>query len=130
VARYEDLPVYRDCYNLTLRVFAITHDFPREYKYTLGADMKRDCLVLLRSIYRINRATRKEPLLEVFLDDFHLLRMEIRLATDLKLMSVRRQAELSVFMDTIGRQVTGWRNASRQAGPAGIPAVTATGSEQ
>jgi len=30
----------------------VTQNFPREYKFTLGQDMKRDALVLLHSIYR------------------------------------------------------------------------------
>ncbi len=56
---YQDLPVFGDVYALTVKVFTVTQDFPREYKFTLGQDMKRDCLVLLRSIYRINKSREK-----------------------------------------------------------------------
>ncbi len=55
MALYQDLPVFRDVYRLTLRVNVLTQGFTREFKYTLGQDMKRDCLGLLRSIYRVNR---------------------------------------------------------------------------
>jgi len=41
---YYDLPVYRDTYKLVLAVFELTKDFPKEYKYTLGQDMKRELL--------------------------------------------------------------------------------------
>ena len=47
------------------------------------------------------------------LDDFELLKLEIRLCTDMKILSFKKQAELSVLMDSIGKQVTGWRNASQ-----------------
>ena len=47
------------------------------------------------------------------LDDFELLKLEIRLCTDMKILSFKMQAELSVLMDSIGKQVTGWRNASQ-----------------
>ena len=127
MGRYQDLPVFADVHTLTLRVFELKANFPREYKFTLGQDMKRDCLVLLRSIYRINRSWDKVALLETFLDDFELLRLEIRLATDLRLLSVKQQAHLSVLLDSIARQVTGWRNASRHAG---VPSATVGGSEQ
>jgi len=40
MALYYDLPVYRDTYKLILKIFEITIDFPKEYKYTLGQDMK------------------------------------------------------------------------------------------
>lgn len=41
MAFYTELPVYKDSYQLVLRVFEVTRDFPREYRYTLGQDMKR-----------------------------------------------------------------------------------------
>jgi hypothetical protein len=106
VVLYQDLPVFADVYKLTLRIFAVTQDFPREYKFTLGQDMKRDALVLLRSIYRINKARDKVAHLESFLDDFELLKLEIRLSADLKILSLRKQAYLAELTDTIGRQIT------------------------
>jgi len=42
MALYYDLPVYRDTYKLILKTFEFTKDFSKEYKYTLGQDMKRD----------------------------------------------------------------------------------------
>ena len=44
IALYYDLPVYRDTYQLVLKVFECTRDFSKAYKYTLGQDMKRDAL--------------------------------------------------------------------------------------
>ena len=40
LALYTTLPVYRDCYSLTLMLFQYTKEFPREYKYTLGQDIR------------------------------------------------------------------------------------------
>ena len=113
MALYYDLPVYRDTYKLVLVVFELTKDFPKDYKYTLGQDMKRDALQLVRSIYRANKSSQKKEQLEGFLDDFELLKLEIRLCVDLKVVSFKKQAELTVLMDSIGKQVTGWRNASQ-----------------
>jgi len=44
MALYYELPVYKDTYQLILFVYGITKEFPREYKYTLGQDMKRDVM--------------------------------------------------------------------------------------
>ena len=110
MALYYELPVYRDTYQLILKIFLYTKDFSKEYKYTLGADMKRDALALVRSIYRANKATDKKQHLEAFLDDFELLKLEIRLCTDMKILTIKRQAALSHLMEGIGKQVTGWRN--------------------
>jgi len=40
MALYYDLKVFKDVYQLILKIFEYTKDFPREYKYTLGQDMK------------------------------------------------------------------------------------------
>ena len=109
MALYYELPVYKDTYKLILMIFEYTKDFSREYKYTLGQDMKRDALQLVRSIYRANKATEKREHLDKFIDDFELLKLEIRLATDMKILPAGKQAELSILMDSIGKQITGWR---------------------
>ena len=113
MALYYSLKVFKDVYDLIIKVFEYTQDFPREYKYTLGQDMKRDAMQLVRSIYRANKAKSKTEYLEVFLDDFELLKLEIRLCVDMKILAVKKQAELSGLMDSIGKQITGWRNANR-----------------
>jgi len=112
MALYYDLPVFKDVYTLILKIFEYTQGFPREYKYTLGQDMKRDGIVLVRSIYRANKAKSKTDYLETFLDDFEILKLEVRLCTDMKILSIKKQAELSTLMEGIGKQITGWRNAS------------------
>jgi len=106
---YYELPVYKDTYKLILMIFEYTKDFSREYKYTLGQDMKRDALQLVRGIYRANKAANKREHLDTFIDDFELLKLEIRLATDMKILPAGKQAELSILLDSIGKQITGWR---------------------
>jgi len=113
MALYYDLPVFKEVYQLILKIFEYTKDFPKEYKYTLGQDMKRDGLQLVRSIYRANKANNKTEYLEQFLDDFEVLKLEIRLCVDMKILSIKKQAELSEMMESIGKQITGWRNAQR-----------------
>lgn len=110
---YTELPVYRDTYQLILRIFEITKEFSKEYKYTIGQDMKRDALSLMRSIYRANKHDNRTAHLEVFLDELELLKLEIRLCVDMKLMPIRKQAVISELLERIGKQVTGWRNATR-----------------
>jgi hypothetical protein len=113
MALYYDLPVFKDVYILVLKIYEYTKDFPREYKHSVGSDMKRDSIQLVRSIYRANKSKNKTVYLEEFLDDFELLKFEIRLCVDMKILAVKKQAELSSLMDNIGKQITGWRNANR-----------------
>ena len=85
MALYYDLPVFRDTYKLVLKIFAVTKSFSREYKYTLGQDMQRDALQLVRNIYRANKQAQKQAYLEAFLDDFEVLKLEIRSKLGIKL---------------------------------------------
>ncbi len=64
MALYYDLPVFKEVYKLILILFEVTKDFPKEYKYTLGHDIKRDGINLVRSIYRANKAKNKVEYLE------------------------------------------------------------------
>ena len=57
--------------------------------------MKRDAIVLVRSIYRANKARSKTEYLEVFLDDFEILKLEIRLCADMKILSIKKQSEIA-----------------------------------
>ena len=128
MALYYDLPVFKEVYQLILKIFEYTKDFPKEYKYTLGQDMKRDGIQLVRSIYRANKSQNKREYLEQFLDDFEVLKLEIRLCVDMKILSIKKQAELSGLMDSIGKQITGCGTPS--VFNAGITAVKVAVSEQ
>ena len=66
MALYYDLPVFKDVYKLTLLIYSLTKDFSKEYKYTLGQDLKKDVMVLVRSIYSANKAQNKTKYLEAF----------------------------------------------------------------
>lgn len=111
---YSELPVYRDSYQLLLDVYRLTSGFTHEYKYSLGQDMKHDALALFRHLYHANRSSDKVQHLEHFLEDFELLKLELRMCMDLKLLSVKKMAQLSLLMDNIGRQTTAWRNKSKK----------------
>jgi len=76
MALSEELPIYKDTYKLILLIFEYTKGFTREYKYTLGQDMKRDSIQLVRSIYRANRHADKRQYLEEFLDNFEILKIK------------------------------------------------------
>ena len=64
-------------------------------------------------VFIVPMSTQKKEHLDAFLDEFELVKLEIRLCVDLRVLSFKKQAELTVLMDSIGKQVTGWRNASQ-----------------
>jgi hypothetical protein len=75
MALHYDLPVFKEGYQLTLKIFEYTKDFPKEYKYTLGQDMKREGIQLVRMIYRAKRSRDKKVHLKSFLEQFELVKL-------------------------------------------------------
>ena len=76
----------------------------------MGQDIKRDAICLVRSIYRANRNLQKREYIEEFLDNFEILKLELRICADLKLFSVKQQADITVLLESIGKQATAWKN--------------------
>ena len=108
MALYYTLPVYKDTYRLILLLFKLTKDFPREYKYSLGQDMKRDAIELVRHIYRANSSSDKVLHLNCFKDDFEILKLEVRLCHDMRLITAQHLSEVIELSDSVGKQVSGW----------------------
>ncbi len=107
---YSQLPIYRDSYQLLLEIYQATSKFPRDFKYTLGQDMKRDALMLFRDLYGANVSPEeRRKYLDNFLTAFELLKTEIRLCVDLNVLSIKKLAQLSLLMDNIAKQAQGWR---------------------
>ncbi len=107
---YSQLPIYRDSYQLLLEIYQVTNKFARDFKYTLGQDMKRDSLALFRYLYGANMYIEKRrEYLDNFLTSFELLKIEMRLCADLKILSLNKLAQLSLLMDNISKQANGWK---------------------
>ena len=111
---YSQLPIYRDSYLLLTEIYKTTGKFPRDFKYTLGQDMKRDCLALFRDLYAANVSVEdRRQHLENFLQSFELLKIEIRLCVDLNVLSIKKMAQLSLLMDNIAKQAAAWRKKAK-----------------
>lgn len=50
MSRYEELPVYKACYDLLVEIFRFTKDFTKEYKYTVGESLKKETIELITLI--------------------------------------------------------------------------------
>lgn len=46
---------------------------------------------------------------------FELLKIEIRLCVNLNILSIKKLAQLSLLMDSIGRQASAWRKKAKKA---------------
>ncbi len=112
MVRYNQLTIYRDSYLLLAEIYRLTGGFSREFKYTLGQDMKRDALSLFRDLYGANVLIKDRCRhLDNFLVSFELLKIELRLCVDLNVLPLKKLAQLSELMGRIAKQARGWRRS-------------------
>ena len=106
----DTLPIYIDTYQLTREIYLITHKFPREFKYCLGEQINRDVLKLLYHIFQANHIkSERSDHIRRFLASLDMVRVEIRLAHDMKVLSTRQISHLAQFMDKIVKQANAWQ---------------------
>lgn len=68
-------------------------------------------MMLIRSIYRATRSERKRESQEEFPDNYEIVKLEIRLCVDMRLISPTQQGRLALLMEQVGKQVTGWKKS-------------------
>ena len=88
MAIYDTLPVYKVSYDFLLDLFKFTKNFDREYKYTLGEDLKKETTALIANIYRANSSQFKKELLQSARENLEVVRLYLRLVKDLKQISL------------------------------------------
>jgi len=112
MAKYEHLIIFQKSYDFLIRIFKEIHNFPREYKYSLGEKIKDCCLEMLDEIIVANSETIKTPYLKKVIQQVDRLRIYIRLCYYLNVIGKRKYEVLSKFIDEVGRMAGGWLKAS------------------
>lgn len=106
----ENLPVYEKAYEFTLWLFPRAAKFPKQQRFVLGQDIEKSATRLLRNLMHAQRSTRKLTYLKKASDELDDLRLQIRLAKDLKYMSVTSYGHASREINKIGKMLGGWLN--------------------
>ena len=84
MAIYTNLPVYKTSYDFLVELFVITKEFNREYKYTLGENIKKESMEPGTNIYRANSCFAKKPHIQKAREKIEAIRIFFRLTRDLR----------------------------------------------
>jgi hypothetical protein len=114
VAQYQHLPIYKQTYDVLLRTMVATKHFPREYKFTLGQQLKDELIELVVLIYRANSAGSKKLHIALILERIQAIQLLMRLSHDMKVLPRNHYAALAEMTDTLGRQAQGWLKSSER----------------
>jgi hypothetical protein len=105
---YQQLDVYKSSYKLLNEVFLHTKNLNKEYKYTLGEQIKQKCFNILIVIYKINRVKKRLDLIDEALDDIEFVRLSVRLLCDLKVLNNKKFAILNFYIEDVKIQFEKW----------------------
>ena len=87
--QYSELPIFKATYDLTLDMYMLVRSFNKEFKYTLGEQLKRETTELVIFVYRANSKKDKKDILGEAKEKLETIRLLVRLAKDLKIISLR-----------------------------------------
>lgn len=111
MAIYENLPVFKASYDLLLEIYKISENLKRDYRYTLGENLKKEMMVMMVAIYKANTMNDKIPLLVSAREKLVVIKLHIRLLHDLKQLSVKQFALLSLHIEGISKQLVAWHKS-------------------
>lgn len=101
----ENLKIYKESYNLILYLFPEIKKFPKSDKYTLGEKIKIISISFLEKIILYTKHNKR--CLKEADADLEILRIYIRLAYDLKIISFKKYEIISKKINDIGRLLGG-----------------------
>lgn len=110
MALSEELPIFRDTYELLLRLIELKQQLPRLHRYDLGSRMVDYGLNMAELIREANTTREKGPALERFLLCHGNLTMVLRACSDLRIIDSKKHAQLTLLLVRIGKQATAWKN--------------------
>jgi len=113
MALYYNLPIYKASYKLMEMLFSHSSGFSREYKYTVGQDMKKEGSELIKNIYRANQAADKIVHLGQARENLEMIRLFTRLMQDFKQLSLKKFVEINQAIEEVSKQLAGWEKYNK-----------------
>lgn len=103
-----ELPVLQHVYDLILWFTPRLNKFPRDHKFMLGDRLQKSLLELLEGIIRARYRRDRLEILEHLNTELNVLRYQVRLCFDLKLLDERRFEYASGRIDGVGAELGAW----------------------
>jgi len=114
MATYDNLPVYKESYDLLVELFRFTKNFIREYKYTLGESIKKETVEMITNIYRANSSYSKENLIQSARENVEVIRLFLRLLKDLKQINLEKFVFLNEKIKSVSKQLSAWQRSVKK----------------
>ena len=112
-ALYSNLPVYRDCYAVTLEFAKMRSELPRDTRYTIAQDLSRVLVGMMVTIYRANSSrTDKARLIAEMRRQAVEVQIYFRLLSDMHHLGAQKAAFFMDKVTSIGKQLAAWHKSA------------------
>ena len=114
---HQNLPIYKQGYNLLSLASDVQLNMPRSFKASLGSKIHNECVEILVLIGRANAARGLDRAKHVneIVERLEVATLLLRLSRDKKFISNKLWANSVDLTGGIGKQAGGWLKSSRQA---------------
>lgn len=112
VMREENLPVFKMVYDLLLRIVHESHKMGKDFRYTIGEDLKRLMVRMEVCIYHANEnkeANEKLAYIGEALEKMLEVKLYVRILHDSKQLSLKKYALLCEQMVAVEKNLTDWK---------------------
>lgn len=121
-APFNSLPVYGATYRLAVETTQMASRLERNYRYSLGEDIRRGVNQALVSIMLAGKGEEREANVHSARVAMLEVQLNLRLLNDLKVLPDKRYAVFLDMAEDIIRQLSNWERSERQCGSAaGMP---------
>ena len=110
---YNELPVFKSSYDLVIELFNFSKKLPRDFKYTIVQDLKKESLEILTCIYKASKNYNKKIILQEAQEKLFLVRLKIRILKDLKQINQKKFISLNLKIENVSKQLVGWEKKNR-----------------
>lgn len=109
-----DIPIFKKSYDFLKEFYIFQLDFPKKDRYTIGQRCENYLLDILEGIIVAAQSkNNKLATLERTSAKLDLLKVFIRLASDLEILSDKRYIVCQSYLQEIGRMLGGWIKSTR-----------------
>lgn len=115
-------PLYLKIYQLIKYLYCVTSQFRKEYKFTLGSSILDLSWNMLDLTVEANFSpnTQKAIAIKKISSDFDKLKLRVRMAHELKLISHRQYGHIILQFEEIGKMLSGWLSWAKKQNIEGV----------
>ena len=106
----DNLIIFQKTYDFVLYIYPVINRIPKSHRMVLGKHLEDSCLLVLLLVIKANK-TREEnrKILQMEISDkLDSIRILVRLAKDLKFLSINQYTLLSEKLNEIGKMTYCW----------------------